>query len=140
MPYVGEERERQLIADPKVANCAGDYNALFTIAYLTAYIRDPKYHTIHNIRKASIQPQYILEVKDVEDLLTVQGVPMLDRIVARDLAMVEFYDRVGRPHENIARRKNGDIQKYKEAGEVLHQKALELVQSETTTTITTGGK
>ncbi len=135
MPYVGTEREKQLIADPKVANCAGDYNALFTIAYLTAYIREPKYATIHNIRKASIQPQYIVEVKDVEDLLTVQGVTMLDRIVARDLAIVEFYDRVGRKHENLARRKNGDLEKYKEAEEVLHQKALELVQAETTTTI-----
>lgn len=133
MPYVGKEREEQLIADPKVANCSGDYNALFTIAYLTAYIRDPKYNNIHNIRKSSMQPQYIAEVKDVDDLLTVQQVSILDRIVARDLAFGEFHDRIVRAHENVARRKNGDLQKYKEAEAVLHQKALEIVQANNVT-------
>lgn len=128
MPYVGTQRETELVADAKKANCDGDYNALFTIAYLTAYIRHPKYETIAKIRKSSMQPQYLAEVKDVEDLLTVQQVPMMDRIVARDLAFVEFYDRIGRPHENLAKRKNGDLQKYKEADAVLQQKALELVQ------------
>lgn len=129
MPYVGEKREAELLADPKVANCVGDYNALYTIAYLTAYIREPKYATIHLIRKSSMQPQYVAEVKDLDDLLTVQLVPILDRIVARDLAFTEFYDRIGRPHENLAKRKNGDLQKYKEADEVLQKKALELVQT-----------
>jgi hypothetical protein len=128
MPYVGEAREKELIESPKIANCDGDYNALFTMAYLKAYIETPKYATIAKIRKSSMQPQYLTEVKDVEDLLTVQGVTIMDRIVARDLAFVEFYDRVGRPHENLAKRKNGDIQLYKEADKVLHGKALELVQ------------
>lgn len=127
-PYIGDLREAELIVDPKKANCDGDFNALFTIAYLKAYIANPKYATIAKIRKSSMQPQYLTEVKDVEDLLTVQQVPMMDRIVARDLAFVEFYDRIGRPHENLAKRKNGDLQKYKEADAVLQQKALELVQ------------
>lgn len=129
MPYIGEIREAELVKDPKVANCDGDYNALYTIAYLTAYIREPKYTTIAKIRKSAFQPQHLVEVKDIEDILTVQQVPILDRIVARDLAFVEFYDRVGRPHENLAKRKNGDLQKYKEAEAVLQQKALDLVQS-----------
>src|SRR5581483_9398929 len=112
MPYVGKEREEQLIADPKIANCAGDFNALYTMAYLKAYIANPKYETIHNIRKSAMQPQYVAEVKDMDDLLTVQQVPIMDRIVARDLAFTEFYDRVGRKHENLAIRKNGDLQLY----------------------------
>lgn len=128
MPYVGKDRETELLADAKKANCDGDYNALFSIAYLTAYIREPKYATIAKIRKSSMQPQHLAEVKDLDDLLTVMGVPAMDRIVARDLAFTEFYDRIGRPHENLAKRKNGDLEKYKEADAVLHAKALELVQ------------
>lgn len=128
MPYVGTEREKALIEDPKIANCDGDFNALYSISFLTAYIRDPKYATIAKIRKASMQPQYLTEVKDLDDLLTVQGVPIMDRIVARDLAFTEFYDRVGRQHENLARRKNGDLQKYTEAEKVLHEKALDYVK------------
>lgn len=128
MPYVGTEREKQLIADPKVANCAGDYNALFSIAYLTAYIQHPKYERIELIRRSSMQPALIPEVAEVEAVLTGQGVDLFTRIIARDLAFHEFYARIGRQHENLAKRKNGDLQKYKEAEAVLHQKALELVQ------------
>lgn len=128
MPYVGEEREKQLIADPKVANCVGDYNALFTNAYITAYIQHPKYERLELIRKASMQPHHIPEVAEVEAILTGQGVDLFTRIVARDMAYGEFKDRIVRPHENLAKRKNGDLQKYKEAEAVLHQKALELVQ------------
>lgn len=129
MPYVNETREAELIKDAKVANCAGDYNALFTMAYLKEYIANPKYQAIHDIRKAVYQPQTSVAVMEVEAVLTQLNISMIDRIVARDLAFVEFYDRVGRQHENLAKRKNGDLQLYKEAEKVLHAKALELVQA-----------
>lgn len=132
MPYVGKEREEQLIADPKVANCAGDYNALYTMAYLNTYIASPKYETIALIRKASMQPQYLAEVQHIDGLLTVQLVSILDRIVARDLAFTEFYARIGRKHENLAIRKNGDLQLYKDADAVLQKKAIEIVEAEST--------
>ena len=140
MPYVGKKREEELIADPKVANSVGDFNALYTMAYLKTYIANPRYETIHAIRKSAMQPQYVAAVKDVDDLLTVQQVPIMDRIVARDLAFVEFYDRIGRQHENLAKRKNGDLKLYEEAAAVLFQKAVDLVQGETTFTANTEAK
>lgn len=129
MPYVGKEREAELVADPKVANCAGDYNCLFSIAYLTSYIQHPKYERLDLIRRSSMQPHLVPEVNEVEALLASQNVDLFTRIVARDMAYGEFKDRIVRMHENLAKRKNGDLQKYKEAEAVLHQKALEIVQA-----------
>lgn len=130
MPYITEE-EKELLKDPKNAANPGHYNYLFSNAYLKSYIANPKYEQIHLIRKSSMQPQHVPEVMELEALLATTNVSMFDRIVARDLAFVEFYDRVGRQHENLAKRKNGDLQLYKEAEKVLHAKALELVQAMT---------
>jgi hypothetical protein len=115
MPYLAEGRKKELNTEPQRASTLGDYNYLFTKAYIKAFIDDPSYAMIAMIRRASLQPQNLEAVFDVENLLVEKEVHLLDRIVARDLAFVEFYDRIGHNYEVYARVKNGDLPEYNDA-------------------------
>ncbi len=119
MPYLKDGRKKELLTEPQRANTDGDYNFLFMQEYLKSYINKPSYSTIALIRKASITPSKVEGVKAIEDLLTVQGVSQLDRIVARDLAFQEFYRRIGSMHEEEAQMSNGDVELFDEALRVM---------------------
>ena len=114
MPHLPEDRKKLLREFPKAANCEGDFNFLYTVAYLQHWLKEgnQRYAQIHKIRKASMQPAEIEEVKKVEDILTVQNVPIMDRIVARDLAYGEFKRLVADPYEAYCIRKNGPVEEY----------------------------
>ena len=117
MPHLPEDRKKLLREFPKAANCEGDFNFLYTVAYLQHWLKEgnQRYAQIHKIRLASMQPATIEEVKKVEDILTIQNVPIMDRIVARDLAFKEFERLVVGPYEAYCIRKNGIVEEYNTA-------------------------
>jgi hypothetical protein len=125
MPYIKKGRQKELLCEPQRANNDGDWNFLYTREYLKAFIAEPGYKTIALIRKASLTPSKLEGVKKVEDLLTVQGVNQLDRIVARDLAFAEFYRRVGAIYEEGAKNINGDLEAYEDALRACREKHME---------------
>lgn len=126
MPHLSQGKLNELLTEPQRASNDGDYNALFFVQYLKAFQIEPRYKTIALIRKASLTPSKLEGVKAVEDLLTVQGVTLLDRIVARDLAFVEFYRLVGSRYENLAMKKNGIMPELQDVRELLVQKEEEI--------------
>lgn len=115
MPYLLEGRKKELTVEPQRAETDGDYNFLFTRAYLKRFISDPSYATIALIRKAALHPPVLKTVDDIECMLYDKKVPWLDREVARSLAFTEFYDRIGKRYEELAAVKNGDLVEYEQA-------------------------
>lgn len=112
MPHLPIEEKEKLRKDPASASSPGSWNFLYTVAYLKHWLKEgnQRYKTIHEIRKASIQPLTIDEVGKVETALT--DVPMLDRIVARDLAFREFERLVVGPYEQKCIIRNGIVEEY----------------------------
>ena len=58
MPYLKSDL-KALLTDPLQAKNDGDYNFLYTVAYLKEFLREPRYVTIAKIRKASICPHLL---------------------------------------------------------------------------------
>lgn len=114
MPHLEFKRKQELRANPKLANSPGDYNFLYTVAYLQHWLKEgnQRYAQIHKIRLSSMQPATIEEVKKVEDTLTLQQVNIMDRIVARDLAFREFERLIVTPYEDYCIFKNGIVEEY----------------------------
>lgn len=117
MPYLLTERKQELENPSVFPDKEGDWNFLFSQAYLNFWNKkgNQRYQNIHLIRKASGYPELIPEVKLVEDRLIAEGINLTDRLVARELAFTEFYDRVGAFYERLARMKNGDLEEFKVA-------------------------
>jgi len=115
MPYLTEDKKKILDTDSMQAKDEGDYNYLFTVAYLKEFLKEPRYKTIAKIRRASLAPHTFDSVGDIEDRLVFLGVPEIDREVARDLAFLEFYRRIGVMYEDFAIEKNGDVKEYMDA-------------------------
>lgn len=112
MPHLPLSRKEELRKDPTIANSEGDYNFLYTVAYLTHWLKEgnQRYAQIHLIRKASMQPTYITEVSEVENKLL--NVAIMDRIVARDLAYGEFKRLVVDPYEEYCIKKNDCVEEF----------------------------
>ncbi len=111
MPYLKQESKDALAKDPGMAKNEGDFNYLFTRAMIAFWMKkdNQRYQTIHNLKKASLQPSTVEEVMEVESLLTIKSVPMEDRKAARELAFAEFYRRVGQVYEDQKISENGDV-------------------------------
>lgn len=122
MPYLKLGRKKELLTEPKRANTDGDWNYLYTVAFLKEFISRPEYATIARIRKSVHDPRKVKGTDDVDDFLIVQGVSALDRQTARELAFAEFYERVGKLYEKLARERNGDVQEYVDAIAVIANK------------------
>lgn len=117
MPYVECGRQAELRTEPERARTAGDYNFLYTQEYLKAFIANPSYFTIALIRKSSGAPwdDVIPGVAAIDNLLCKLNVSVMDRGIARELAFMEFYRRVGVAYETLAMHKNGDLELYERA-------------------------
>lgn len=117
MPYLINERKQELENPSVFPDKEGDWNFLYSKAYLNFWNKEgnQRYHNLHKLRVASAYPETIPEVKLVEDRLIAEGISQIDRLVARELAFTEFYDRVGAFYERLARMKNGDVEEYKVA-------------------------
>ncbi len=126
MPYVVEldriRMAREALPDPKTV---GDLNYLVTLDILEEFLTEPRYHTIHKIWKKHFmmpqnpEPKWWIERKS-------QDFDSLDFVTASQLATVEFYDRIGRKYEDLAIKKNGDLDAYKEVIKLLDTKEAEL--------------
>jgi len=121
MPYLSDDRKAILTTDVMQAKEEGDYNYLYSVAYLKEFLKEPRYKTIAKIRRASMVPHTYESVGDIEDRLVFLGVPEIDREVARDLAFLEFYNRIGRMYEDFAIEKNGDVKEYPEAEDCINE-------------------
>jgi len=123
MPYIDPARRDILKDDPLKANTVGDYNYLFTLAYLKVWLKEgnQRYKTIDALRRASIFPETLPEVKQVTEDLVAIGVPFVDLAIARDLAFLEFYRRIGMDYEDIAIDKNGDLPEYQQAQDLIFE-------------------
>lgn len=130
MPYLLAERKQELNNPSVFPDKEGDWNFLYSKAYLDFWNKEgnQRYHTIHKLRVASAYPETIAEVKLVEDRLIAEGITLTDRLVARELAFMEFYDRVGSFYERLARMKNGDVEEYKIAIKKLEEMTREFLQ------------
>ena len=58
---------------------------------------------------------------EIEDKLEFLQVPDIDKEVARDLAFLEFYRRIGVMYEDFAIEKNGDVVEYGEAEDCINE-------------------
>ncbi|SRR5258706_11318387 len=117
MPYLTSERKKELKTPSVFPDKEGDWNFLYSKAYLDFWNHSghQRYHNIHKIAKSVLFPELITEVKLVEDRLIAEGISPVDRTIARECAWLEFYNRIGTFYERIARTKNGDLKEYKVA-------------------------
>lgn len=122
MPYTPQGRRKEVIADRKKATEEGDWNLLYTTEYLEAFIAKPSYATIHRIGRAAKNPHRLPGVEALEEFLTVNGIPLEDRIEARDEALAEFRRRIVAKYEDQCIIKNGDLEKYIQAERVIQEK------------------
>lgn len=109
MPHLEQKRIDLITQDKSKATEPGDWNYLYSIAYVKVFLTNISYATIHKIRKASVNPHILNEVARVENTLAEHRVTEADRKEARKLAFAEFYDVVGRYYEDKARKRNGDV-------------------------------
>jgi hypothetical protein len=93
------------------------------LAYLKVWLKEgnQRYKTIDALRRASIFPETLPEVKQVTEDLVAIGVPFVDLAIARDLAFLEFYRRIGMDYEDIAIDKNGDLPEYQQAQDLIFE-------------------
>ena len=123
MPYISNSEREMLQLNPLKASTVGQYNYLFTLAYLKVWLKEgnQRYKTIDALRRASIFPETMPEVKQVTEDLVAIGVPFMDLAIARDLAFLEFYRRIGVDYEDIAIDKNGDLPEYQQAQDLIFE-------------------
>jgi hypothetical protein len=129
MPYITKS-DRDILKDGTVRiDNVGDFNYLFTLAYLKVWLKEgnQRYKTIHALRMAVIFPDTLLEVKQVQERLSMAGAHVIDLSVARELAFLEFYRRVAAEYEDIAIVKNGDLPEYERAIELNFELAEKIV-------------
>ena len=122
MPYTDAARRQLVRAKKQLATEEGDWNLLYSIEFLEAFIASPKYATIHRIGKAAKNPHRLPGVEALEEFLTVNGVSIEDRAEARDEALAEFRRRVVAKYEDKCIKKNGDLDEYKRALKVIDEK------------------
>lgn len=122
MPYLKLGRKKELMTEPKRASTDGDFNYLYTRAYLKTFTANPSYATIALIAKTSMTGRGIKEVEDLDWDLRTRFVPDLDVQTARFVAYVEFYARIGRLYEQYCITANGDLEEYKEAELAIQKK------------------
>jgi hypothetical protein len=122
MPYLKKARKDLVKVKKQAATDDGDWNFLYSIEYLEAFIANPCYATIARIGKASIDPHKLPGVEALEEFLTVNGISALDRREAREEALSEFRRRVVAYYEDKCIEKNGDLEEYQRALKVINEK------------------
>lgn len=122
MPYLNKKRKEDVKASRQRANEDGDWNYLYSVEYLEAFMANPCYATIARIGKSAIEPRKLPGVEALEDFLTVNGVPALDRREAREEALAEFRRRIVALYEDECIKRNGDLDEYIRAERVILEK------------------
>lgn len=111
MPYLIQERKDQLDKEEYGHNLnEGDVNYLYTKFYITKWLEEQSYKTIHYLRKISLYPAFDTEFNQLNHLIKQHTtLTATDLEVARDLAFYEFMRRIGNNYENGKIAKNGDV-------------------------------
>lgn len=122
MPYLKPGRKKEVRSEHKRANTDGDFNYLFTVEYLEAFIANPCYATIAKIGKSARDPHKLSGVEALEEFLTVSGIPLADRIEAREEALAEFRRRIVAKYEDQSIIANGDLEEYIRAERAIQEK------------------
>lgn len=129
MPYPPDQRKAELRANPQLATNGGDANFLFTVAYLNEFLKEPRYHTIQKLENAIAHYQ---SVRDVFNLL--QNTAKLDTVLiwgSLRCAYIEFYRRIGSLYEDYAIEKNGDVDEYVQAEQLIYKLSANVLQTVT---------
>jgi len=119
MPYLTDQRKKLLSEDPLQATEPGDWNYLYTQAYLHVFAREPKYETIYRLNTF---PFEYPEVVDVATTLHNNGVSAIERHGAMEVAYDEFYRRVGGIYEDECIARNGDLKEYDKVLDIIDEK------------------
>jgi hypothetical protein len=122
VPYLKELRKQLVKAKRQQANEDGDWNYLYSVEYLEAFIANPCYATIARIGKSAIEPHKLPGVEALDEFLTFNGVSLLDRREAREEALAEFRRRIVAYYEDKCIERNGDLDEYKRALKVINDK------------------
>lgn len=122
MPYLKKARKQLVKAKTQLADEDGDWNFLFSIEFLEAFIASPCYATIARIGKSAIDPHKLPGVEALDQFLTVNGVSALDRREAREEALAEFRRRIVAKYEDQCIVRNGDLEEYIRAERVIQEK------------------
>jgi hypothetical protein len=110
MPYLTEERKRFLDLNPDKAYEVGDCNYLFTLGLIHEWNKEPRYKTIHRLKKACYSDSTAsTAVFAIEARLRGTNVDKLDIETAKQLAFDEFYRRIGSKYEDKKIEENGDV-------------------------------
>lgn len=108
MPYITSERKAEL--EGSWNNLThGDVNYLITKWIIETWDNNPRYQTIHEIKRA-INRQYCDDkLWDLRATLFEHGIADIDFQVAAELAFLEFYRRVAGDYEDLKATSNGDV-------------------------------
>lgn len=120
MPYLSENRKKELTTFPERANTPGDYNYLYTVAILTIWNANPRYTTI-DLLEDQIEESTLPEIIRVTHELLNIGIPEKKYKKAYRLAYKEFYLRIGQHYEREKRNENGDLIEYEAAMKHLNE-------------------
>lgn len=118
MPYLLESRKALLKEDPTKATEPGDFNYLFTLAYLEEWLKpgNQRYATIHRIKMDAISGPCSEISGNVSSILFKNPEFGIRHIsTAKAAAYDEFRRRVVDPYEEYCITKNGDLEEYKQA-------------------------
>lgn len=107
MPHVNDEVKKRLAVLEEQTKGRGEECYLFARWMVETYNKNPRWDTIHNIRKASRNPYHNDETHVIIQE-KMRFTNKLDVEVAADLAFIEFYRLVGAVHEDIKAIENGN--------------------------------
>lgn len=108
MPY-NKQTSRDAIAKNLTLGTKDEGDACYVYAtyFFSLYKANPRWATIHKMRKLVRHPQPDDALMNIEAALS-GTFTSEDRETARDLAFIEFYRRIGGLHEDVKCLENGD--------------------------------
>jgi hypothetical protein len=110
VPYLTAVRKKSLLNPTFHPTHKGDWNYLYTLAFISMWKNDNSYTTIHKIALSVLQPELFEETNEVtKRIAESMGASKFDLVVARQLAFREFMRRVGDRYEDKKREENGDV-------------------------------
>lgn len=115
MPYIEPGKRAELLTEPQRVTTPGDWNYLYSVAILKVWNANPKYETIHKLKRATKWSNVLPEIQKITDGLLALGIEAEDTMVAAELAFAEFYARIGRAYEFHKMNTQGDLEGYTEA-------------------------
>ena len=124
MPYVSQAQR-----DAKEITDVGTLNYFITTVILDIWKRDPRYPTIHMLRKELVtEPKNSRFVAELRQK-SAHAFSVSDVYTAAALAFEEFYRRVGVAYESKKIAENGDLPEYEAAINSINEPKVEEVKA-----------